>query len=116
MEGLYSLKLRKNSPVLYAYMNGIFIYMNTYGMQSLKWKQNNEWRMDMVSYKWCVCVNTFYCVNLLDRSRSSSQCLIHVVGSVKKKVVILFECHVTIFWYPHWPQNKIVNTLKALYM
>lgn len=25
LEGLYSLKLRKNSPVLYAYMNGIFI-------------------------------------------------------------------------------------------
>lgn len=34
----------------------------------------------------------------------------------KKKVVILFECHVTIFWYPHWPQNKIVNTLKVLYI
>lgn len=34
----------------------------------------------------------------------------------KKKVVILFECHVAIFWYPHWPQNKIVNTLKALYI
>lgn len=30
-------------------------------------------------------------------------------GFSKKKVVILFECHVTTSWYSHWPQIKIVD-------
>lgn len=58
---------------------------------------------------------------VLCKSNGQKQILIPVfdsgfIISNLKKVVILFEKHVTSFWYPHWPQIKIVNTLKALYI